>query len=80
MAQVQQPSPPPELVMPSQQAGRRFVDGDQVLPAFPMVAEHVDRYARRVPWWVWAIAGFALGSGFLSKLFVKAKRVASDRD
>lgn len=37
--------------------------------AFPNVATSVDRYAKKVPWWVWFVAGAAIGAGLFSAVF-----------
>jgi hypothetical protein len=46
---------------------------DSYLPQFPALAGFLDTHARRVPWWIWIVGGWALGNGLISRLFNKVK-------
>lgn len=52
---------------------RAVFHDDSYLPQFPALAGMFDHHARRIPWWAWIGVGWAVGSGFLGRLFNKVK-------
>jgi hypothetical protein len=47
----------PQATQAAPQAGYPPAYEPSYLPALPTVAMYVDQHARRIPWYVWAVAG-----------------------
>lgn len=66
----------PEVIMPGAQ-GTVPQPVTTWGPSFPVVAYHVDNFARRVPWWIWVGLGLLVGSGFAGGVVKRMMKAAS---